>query len=165
MALHVVKPEKHPAQSARELLDLKLQVEPFFVIARELPPLFEAHGRERDEIPDPDWDMFFDMGLKGILRILTVRDGEYLVGYIFNLVRGHLHAKRTLHCFVDGFYLQPAYRGGMLAMKMFRTNDDLCKQWGVKTCYIGADVRLRHEIIFKRLGFRPFEMFYRKDYP
>ena len=93
-----------------------------------------------------------------------MRDNELLAGYIFNLVRGHLHAKRILHCFIDGFYLQPAYRGGMLAMRMFRYNDDLLKQWGVQRAYVGADVGSRHELFFKRLGYKPFEMFYRKDF-
>jgi GNAT superfamily N-acetyltransferase len=140
------------------------QVEHFYGIARELPPLFEQHGLEHGEKPDPDWDAFFDLGLQGVLRILTVRDGGLLVGYIFNLVRGHLHAKRTLHCFIDGFYLSPAYRGGMLAMKMFRRNDELCKEWGVQRAYVGADMGSRQEVIFKRLGYKPFEMFYRKDF-
>ena len=140
-----------------------IQVEPFFNIARELPALFEEHGREHGEIPDPDWDAFFDMGLKGTLRVLTVRDEGYLVGYIFNLLRNHLHAKRTLHCFVDGFYLQPSYRGGMLAMKMFRKNDELAREWGARRIYVGADVGSKQDVIFKRLGYKAFEVFYRKD--
>jgi GNAT superfamily N-acetyltransferase len=142
----------------------KIQVEHFYTIARELPALFEAHGREHGDEPDPDWDAFFDMGLKGILRVLTVRDGEYLVGYIFNLLRTHLHAKRVLHCFVDGFYLLPSYRGGMLAMKMFRRNDELCREWGVKRIYVGEDIDSRQGAIFRRLGYKPFEVFYRKDF-
>jgi GNAT superfamily N-acetyltransferase len=140
-----------------------LQIEHFFVIARELPALFEAHGREHGEVPDPDWDAFFEMGLRGTLRVLTVRHDGYLVGYIFNIIRNHIHAKRTLHCLVDGFYLQPSYRGGMLALKMFRKNDELCKAWGVKRIYAGADVGSKQDVIFKRLGYRPYEMFYRKD--
>jgi hypothetical protein len=52
----------------------------------------------------------------------------------------------------------------MLAMKMFRRNDELCKEWGVRRAYVGADMGSRQEVIFKRLGYKPFEMFYRKDF-
>ena len=156
------KPLAPPEPSARAAPSF--QVELFYNIARELPPLFEQHGREHNEIPDPDWEAFFDLGLRGVLRVLTVRDNELLAGYIFNLVRGHLHAKRILHCFIDGFYLQPAYRGGMLAMRMFRRNDELMNEWGVRRAYVGADVGSRHELFFKRLGYKAVETFYRKDF-
>lgn len=142
-----------------------LQVEHFYGIARELPPLFEQHGAERGEQHDPDWDALFSLGLQGVLRILTVRDGDHLAGYIFNLVRGHLHDRRVLHCFIDNYYLQPGYRGGMLAMRMFRRNDELCNEWGVQRAYVGVGMAdSGHEIIFKRLGYKPHEMFHRKDF-
>ena len=49
-------------------------------------------------------------------------------------------------------------------MRMFRKNDELMKEWGVQRAYIGADVGSRHELIFQRLGYKPFETFYRKDF-
>ena len=142
-----------------------IQLEHFYTIAPELPPLFEAHGKERNEEVDPDWKAFFDLGLQGVLRVLTIRDRGLLVGYVFNLVRGHLHIKRKLHCFIDGFYIQPAYRGGLLAMKLLRKNDEYLASWGVKRCYVGVDIGGKVGLIFERLGYQPCETFMRKDFP
>jgi hypothetical protein len=49
-------------------------------------------------------------------------------------------------------------------MKMFRRNTGLGREWGAKTIYVGEDVGSRQGVIFKRLGYRPFELFYRKDF-
>jgi GNAT superfamily N-acetyltransferase len=150
--------------------EITLQVEHFHTIASEMPRLFEAHGRERDEIVDPDWQAFFSLALDGTLRILTARDNGVLIGYVFNLVRTHLHIKSKLHCFVDGFYIDPAYRGGALFLRMMRRNDDLLKEWGVKRCYIGVDVgrvgrpSTKGIRVFERLGYKAVETFMRKDF-
>ena len=71
--------------SVRAQLEVKFQVEPFYVIARELPPLFKKHwrelGRDRDEvILDPNWDQFMADSIAGRLRVLTARAGTELVG-------------------------------------------------------------------------------------
>src|SRR3974390_2942027 len=58
---------------------LSIGIEPFAAIARELPPLLEAHWNEvvKDNefgLPlNPDWDLFYDMATVGRLHINTAR--------------------------------------------------------------------------------------------
>jgi hypothetical protein len=151
--------------SASARPDLSIQVEKFYEIARELPPLFERHYREialdQDSIPlDPDWDRYFMLALNGMLHVCTARSGSVLVGYIFNLVGPHLHYRSTLHAEIEMFWLDPAYRGGSFVLKWFRQNEATLKELGVKK--VGVATKNGYKdgrvgLIFKRLGYRPVE--------
>lgn len=155
---------RHLERLALETPEPTFQVEFADAIAHELPRLFLKHGEERaDGIPvDPDWDAYFFLARAGQLRVTTVRDGDALVGYIFNIVRGHLHAKTCLHCFIDMFWLDPLYRTGWFPVKLFRYNDELLKEWGVKRVFVSVPVQGRLNKIFERLGYVPYETAYAK---
>jgi len=159
--------------SARVQPEVKFQVEPFYVIARELPPLFKKHwrelGRDRDEvILDPNWDQFMADSIAGRLQVLTARAGTELVGYIFYFVGPHLHYKSTLHAHVDMYWLDPQYRHGWTGLRMFRAYDDELKRLGVVRSYLAENLSFkgkhgrRMRVILKRFGYRPCDVMYRK---
>jgi GNAT superfamily N-acetyltransferase len=159
--------------SARAQPEVKFQVEPFYVIARELPPLFKQHwrelGRDRDEvILDPNWDQFMADSIAGRLQVLTARAGTELVGYIFYFVGPHLHYKSTLHAHVDMYWLDPQYRHGWTGLRMFRAYDDELKRLGVVRSYLAENLSFkgkhgrRMRVILKRFGYRPCDVMYRK---
>lgn len=165
--LHVVTVSDHAKP------ELRIQFEPFYVIARELPPLFRKHWRElavhRDVIPlDPNWDMYMQNAVQGFLHVLTVRADDVLVGYIFNLVGPHLHYKTTVHAMVDMYWLDPKYRRGMFPLKMFRENEKHLKKIGAVRIYIGEklhfkNARGRHtRTLFRRLGYKAVDVHYTK---
>jgi len=166
--LHVV-----PALSDRVPPKLDIKFEPFYVIARELLPLFRKHWHElgvhRDAIPlDPDWDRFMQGSINGTLHVLTVRDDDKLIGYIFNLISPHLHYKTTLHAYIDMFWLDPHYRRGLTGLRMFRENEKHLRKCGVVRMVVSEKLHWfsqrdrRVRVIFKRLGLKAFEVAYMK---
>lgn len=122
---------------------------------------WEALALERDVIPlDVDWDRYLALAATGQLCVTTARFDGLLVGYILNLVSGHLHYRSTLHAHMDAYWLDPAYRGGLEVIRWFRLNEEHLRSLGVrkvtgseKLHYLNGRVGL----IFQRLGFRPVE--------
>lgn len=149
---------------------LVTRIEPFYKIARELPPLFERHWRElcehQDTIPMAvNWDLFFNQALAGILHVHTVRRGDILVGFIFNVVGPHVNFATTLHAGIERFWLDPAYRKGWFAYRWFRTNDAYLQTLGVKRTLVevvNGFMNARVGLIFKRLGYKPIETTWEK---
>jgi hypothetical protein len=148
---------------------LKFAVETLYQIGQELPPLLVQHSKEIDDGSFPldiDWNAYFAMTAAGQLRFLTARiaredgrerpDAGVLVGYIANIVRTHLRFKTTLHCFIEAYWLAPAYREGWEAVRMFRENDRLLKEWGVRRVFVAVEDRYKDgkaEVLFRRLGY------------
>ena len=167
MKQHAVKPLPTPKPSApapREFCGLQYRREFLGQIARELPPLFEAHHAELAVDPhraplDPDWDRYFSYDLSGALAILTVRDGPLLVGYLFNIIGPHLHKKSTLWAHVDMYWLMPAYRVGYTGIRMFVENEVMLRGLGVKKvissekAHFANERGRRNALIYKRLGY------------
>jgi len=148
---------------------LVTRIEPFHKIARELPPLFERHWREIAEHHEtiefaPNWDLFFNQQLMGILHVHTCRRGDILVGFIFNVVGPHVNFVTTLHAGIERFWLDPAYRRGWFAYRWFRANDEYLKRLGVKRTLAEIVKDGRVELIFKRLGYRPIETTWERVY-
>lgn len=162
-----------PRPSDRASPEIRIAIEPFYAIARELLPLFRKHWRElavhKDVVPlDPNWDLMMQQSVHGVLHVLTVRADDVLVGYIFTIVSPHTHYKSTLHALIDMFWLDPKYRKGWLGMRMFRENEKHLQKLGVVRVIVseklhwlsGRDRRVR--VIFRRLGLKAFEVVYTK---
>jgi len=168
---HVKKPRLSNPPSALEPLSqpvayrgVTIQRQRLGVIARELPALFKKHHAElavdRDRAPlDPDWDRYFDLDRLGILQIVTVRDGPALVGYIFNIIGPNLHKRSTRFGVVDMYWLHPAYRFGLLGLKLFRENERFLKSAGVQKIAVAEKAHFANSggrkvnVLFKRLGY------------
>jgi hypothetical protein len=142
-------------------------------IARELPALFTRHHDElavdKAKAPlDFDWEMYLNLDLLGTLQIVTVRDGKLLVGYVFNVIRPHPHKKSTRFCIVDMYWLHPAYRVGLIGLKLFRLNEEFLKAAKVKKITVGEKLHFHNEgdrrvaLLFKRLGYKPEDLYYGK---
>jgi hypothetical protein len=148
-----------PPVTPSALAKLKFAAETLYQIGPDLPPLLVQHSKEVDDAAFPldiDWNAYFAMTAAGQLRFLTARYDKALVGYIANIVRYHLRFKTTLHCFIEAYWLAPAYREGWEAVRMFRENDRLLKEWGVKRVFVAVEDRYKDgkaAILFKRLGY------------
>lgn len=165
--LHVV------TASAPAKPEVRFAIEPFYVIARELPPLFKKHwrelGRDRGDVPlDPDWDSYMQHSIAGRLQVLTARVGDELVGYVFNLVGPHLHYRSTLHSIAEMYWLDPRYRHGWTGLKMLRRNDDEMRRRGVVRTGIAEHLGYKNQngrmmrVILRRLGYRARDVHYSK---
>ena len=158
-----------PTPSDRAKPSFKAQ--PLYEIAHELPALLVQHSAEVDDGQYPldvDWDAYFAMALVGQLRFLTARVDDVLVGYIANIVRPHLRFKTTLHCFIEAYWLSPVYREGWAPVRMFRENDRLLKEWGVKRAYVAVEDQYKGgkaNVLFERLGYHHAAQSFIKDFP
>lgn len=154
------RPEKASRQATPSVPErLSFRRETLYQIGRELPPLLVQHSKEVDDPAfelDIDWNAYFALTAAGQLRFLTVRYGDVLVGYVANIVRPHLRFKSTLHCFIEAYWLSPAYREGWTAVRMFRENDAMLKELGVKRVFATVEERAKDaSALFKRLGYVP----------
>lgn len=123
---------------------IRFKIEPFFAIMNELPELFMEHHKL---VKQPfykelkvDWKKYLLMEQAGLLHVLTARDDEKLVGYIFFNVTPHVLYSDLLHCFVDIYFLHPDYRKGLAGVKMFKTFEKTVKDAGVKIIYVSYNL-------------------------
>lgn len=126
MTRHVPVP---PAPRVRSVLaKLSFQWESFRVVSKEVLPLWRLHWEEialdRDTVPlDPDWDVYYDMELRGILHVLTARSRSgRLAGYVFNQIGTHSHYLSTRFAHTEMFWLHPHFRRGWLPVRMMLEN-------------------------------------------
>lgn len=157
------EPLRHPRPSDQG--QPRFAWERFSAIAKELPPLFEQHWREiavnQENVPlCPHWDRYFDLDLAGVLRVLTVRSGDALVGYHFVFVFPHLHYFSTMWGESDLFWLAPAFRSGWTGYKLLRIVRDTLKENGVKVHRINSKVHFDLGPILERLGYKPSDVMY-----
>lgn len=146
---------------------LTYQVETWWKVKREIGPLWELHWREiagdQDTIPlDPDWTFYDGASELGKLLIVTARDGDKLVGYVFALITTHTHYRSTLHGFYDLFWLDPAYRKGWTGYRLMKEAEKAMKAKGVVKAF--GQTKIWHDVsvIYLRLGWKPVEILYSK---
>lgn len=163
-----------PRLSARALPDdgITLQWERITGLAKEIAPLFRQHWQEiaifQDEISlDPNWDLYFQFDIAGLLHVLTVRADGVLVGYAFLLLTPHLHYASTLYAHFDMFWLKPAFRRGWLGIKMLKEAERRARE--LKATVIHAQIKLHFlkergtlARLFDRLGYTAVETNYSK---
>lgn len=133
----------------------------------EVKPLLPLHWEEialdKTTVPlDPDWDEYDSLAAKGRLHLLTVRNDGELVGYYVGIVRPHLHYKSTLMAFNDVMYIKPAYRQGMVGVKIFKEIERTLKERGVEKMFMNTKEHHNFGVILERLGYRKTETIYTK---
>lgn len=169
MAQPVVKLPKPLPLSGHARLNFAF--ERFGNIDKELPPLFRRHWEEiahdRETIPlDPDWASYYDLDARGRLHILAARNAfGQLVGYVFNLVGGHLHYVSTTYAHTEMFWLAPMYRQGWEPVRMFLVNMAGLKERGAVVSTIGFKLEFQQGRVGKllaRLGYRPVDIVCKK---
>jgi len=150
---------------------LRFRWEGLHSLARELLPLFQQHWQEialdRDIVPlDPDWDNYYDLATTGKLHVLTAREEDgYLVGYVFNLIGGHLHYNSTKFAHTEMFWLMPEYRFGWNGFKLLKYNLRGLKQRGVVVSTINIKLGFKNARVgqlLARLGYAPTDIVLRK---
>ena len=72
------------------------QVEKLADCLEEMKPFLQLHWEEvalyKDAIKlNPDYDRYFDLEKRGVLRVAIARDGDKMVGYFLTLTQEHLH--------------------------------------------------------------------------
>lgn len=71
-------------------------------------------------ILDPNWDTYYLLQQADMLNIFTIRDDSKLIGYAFVIIAGSLHSRDRQYASIDTVYLDKAYRGKFLGIKLFK---------------------------------------------
>lgn len=124
---------------------------------------------DQELIPlDPDWPRAYALEEMGVLRIMTLRFNDELVGYNAFHVMPHIHSKTTSIAVSDVIYVAPEHRarGGLI---LLRTAERALKAAGVVRLHYSTKVhavvgRAGHKTgdILSKLGYRLDEESYSK---
>ena len=131
----------------------------------DILPLWQQHNAEiassgDQALFDPDWELFDEMAERDLDHWIEARiDGE-LVGYVFCIVKGHLHRKSTLSGFWDLYWLKPEHRRGWNGYRLIRAGRDSLWARGVRKQYVGTKMWKDIGPILERLGFQETERLY-----
>ena len=146
---------------------IEYKQESYSDVIDEIKPLLDLHYEEiagdKDVIKlNPDYNAYKIMDQRGMLKIVTARNGNELVGYCICLVRPHLHYLDSMTATNDIFYIKKEYRLGMTGVKLFKKTEDIMKQYGVQR--IIMNVKRINDVgtIFERLGYKETERVYTK---
>lgn len=135
------------------------QVECIDDVRAEIEPMLRAHYEEiatdKDIKPlDIDWDRYYDMEDRGMVRILTARDHVgSLVGYFVTFIHRHLHYRQTVTALNDILYVDPEYRGGTTAYRLFKAAIDDVRNLGADILIIHMKVEYPFRDLLSGLGF------------
>lgn len=146
---------------------LTFAVEDWFVCKSAMAWLFPLHWQEvandKDKIKLNVWYAAYDeMAKIGQLHIVTVRDGERIVGYHWTIIRPHLHYADSLTAYTDVYFLHEDYREGMNGVNLFKFVEASLRAKGVEKMYTASKVKLDKSAIFERLGWTLAETVYTK---
>lgn len=111
---------------------------------------------------NPDWDAYFDLEDKGLLKIFTARSDNKLVGYFVVICRNHLHYKDHLFAFNDVLYLHKDYRKGLTGAKLMKFAESFLKKDGVSVLVVNTKRHKPFDILLSWLGYNHVENVYTK---
>lgn len=155
----IVYQEEIKSQQKRD--PVVFAVESWATYAADAPFLWQRHWREvgldHEAVPlDMDVARYAELDRLGMLHIVTGRVRGNLVGYFTGVVSCHLHYASTLHCLVDLYYLEPLWRRGMTALRLFGTAHRTLKERGVVKVLSGTKLHdgLDASRLFEFMGYR-----------
>ena len=144
---------------------IKFAVESYYNVLLELRPMLEQHWAEiswyQDEVPyDPDWDRYAKMADAGMLHIVTARDEGKLIGYYISLLTAGMHYRSTVYAMNDVLFVDPEYRGGTVAYRMFKYAFEQLKAAGAQIITIHMKTDAPFEKLCQKLGMQKQEYLY-----
>ena len=119
-----------------------------------------ASNKEIELAPDYDW--YVRTAMNGCLHVVTVRDGDKLVGYHISIVAPHIHYRNSLTAHTDIYFLDKAYRKGFFGIDLFKFMEESLKARGVERIYMMTKTDSDKGKILDRLGYVEKERIYTK---
>jgi len=147
--------------------DLKVQLELFSDMGEEMKPLFENHWEEVALYTDvidlcPDYDKYKQLEEMGMVKIVTARKEEELVGYVVLFVQPHLHYLQDIWCSMDIIYLAPYLRKTGIGAELVKASEEVAKGCGASVLQFSTKVKQPFDTLMKWTGFDLVERVYSK---
>ena len=129
-----------------------------FQFVDEFERLFPLHYEElcvTKEFPyEPNYEAYKKCANAGVLRCITCRADEELIGYIIFFVTPHLHYKSCMTATEDIYFLKKEYRKGRIGIRLFQYAEKVLKGHGVARMIVNTKVHLDNSRLFEYLGYK-----------
>jgi len=119
-----------------------------------LPEHYEELCVTKDFPLMPDYEAYGRLQLAGMLRCITVREDNALIGYAIFIVQPHLHYKTCKTAFEDIYFLKKEYRKGRLGIRLFQFAQDELKKEGVDRIIVHTKIHIDNSRLFEYLGYK-----------
>jgi GNAT superfamily N-acetyltransferase len=129
-----------------------------FEFVGEMEKLFLLHYEELCVTKDfplaPDYDAYRRLANAGMLRCITVRADEEVIGYAIFIVQPHLHYMTCKTAFEDIYYIRPDFRKGRVGIKLFKYAEEVLKRIGVNRVIMHTKIHMDNSKLFEYLGYK-----------
>jgi len=129
-----------------------------FQFVDEFEKLFPEHYEElcvtKDFNYEPDYEAYKRMAEAGMLRCITCRSDERLIGYIIFIVTPHLHYKSCMTAIEDLYFVTKEFRKGRVGIMLFKYAEKVLKERGVQRIVMHTKVHLDNSKLFEYLGYK-----------
>jgi len=102
----------------------------------------------------PDYDAYRRLAEAGMLRCITVRADEEVIGYAIFIIQPHLHYRTCKTAFEDIYFIRKEYRKGKIGIRLFQYAEQVLKGIGVQRIIMHTKVHLDHSRLFEYLGYK-----------
>jgi len=136
---------------------IKYEDADFFKVFPELEAIFPEHYEELSvmkkyplELNYDKWNAYKNANM---IRCITCRKDEELIGYIVFFVFQHLYHKSCKTAIEDIYFLKKQYRKGRTGIKMFQYAEQVLKDSGVNFVVLHTKVKSDNSKLFEYLGY------------
>jgi GNAT superfamily N-acetyltransferase len=102
----------------------------------------------------PDYEAYGRLHVAGMLRCITVRDDNELIGYAIFIVHPHLHYRSCITAFEDIYFLKKEHRKGRVGIRLFQFAEDVLKKEGVHRIIMHTKIHMDNTHLFEYLGYK-----------
>lgn len=144
------------------------QAEQYSDVIPELAVLYPEHYEEVESpvaehyVLDPNWNQYKALEQAGILKVITCRNDEELIGYMMFMISPHLHVKSCLTAYEDVYLLRKEYRKGRTGIKLFQFAEQYLKSLNVNKILCSTKVHQDNSRLLEYLGYSFVEKLFAK---
>ena len=144
------------------------QVETYSDVLPELRVIYPEHYNELEQglmggyDLDPDWSQYLALEQAGILKVITCRLDDKLIGYMMFIVSYHLHVKSCLTAYEDIYFVRKEYRKGRIGIKLFQYAEKYLKSININRIFTTTKVHKDNSKLLEYLGYTFIEKLYSK---
>jgi hypothetical protein len=159
----VLPPRRKPLDPVKT--ECKVQIEAISSVIEEIASVAVRHYSEirfsKEAEYNPDWGRYLSYELTDSIVIVTARYEGVLVGYIAYIIGPYKHSQDTPFAAMDAIWISPAFREGMLAVKMMKAGE-AALEGRAKFCLTNSTMKHPIDKLLTFMGYEPVEVMYYK---
>ena len=110
----------------------------------------------------PNYEAYATLYNQGLIRLVTVREDNKMIGYFMVVLHVMPHSKDVLTASTDSLFLLKEYRKGDTAYKMFSFMEDYLKSISVKQLSVHTKIKQPFDSLCESLDMEYIERHYMK---